>query len=197
MSLKNQIARKKVLDTAIMLEREKLTLFTSGNLSMVVDPESEIKTIAVTPTGAIYDKLTPEDIPIVNMAGELIEGELKPSSELLMHLEIYKARSDVLAIVHTHSEYCSAFALAGKTLKAQSEDMVGDIGHDVECSPYAASGSMDLAQNVKNGLGLDKKALLMKNHGLVTAAATLEEAAKIAFVCEKSSKITLLSKLLD
>lgn len=192
MSLKHQIARKEIIDTSLIILKSALVIGTWGNLSVRI-PGEEL--VAITPTGVDYEKLLPENIPIVDMEGNLIDGNMKPSIELPLHLEIYKNRPDINAIVHTHSVHCTAMASARKPIPASCEDLVQIVGGNVRVSEYRLPGSTDLGKVVVEALE-GRQAVIMANHGLLAAGPTLKETIKIALICEKSAQATLLSAMI-
>ncbi len=189
MSLKHQIARKEIIDASLSILRSALVIGTWGNLSVRIVGED---LIAITPTGVDYEKLMPENIPIVDMEGNLIDGNMIPSIELPMHLEIYRNRPDINAVVHTHSVYCTAMAIARKPIPASCEDLIQIVGGDVRVSEYRLPGSVDLGKVVLTALE-GRQAALLANHGLLAAGSSLKETMKIALICEKSAQATLLA----
>lgn len=189
MSLKHQIARKEIIDACLTILQSQLVIGTWGNISVRIIGE---ELAAITPTGVEYNKLIPENIPIVDMQGNIIDGNMKPSSELPLHLEIYKNRPDINAIVHTHSVHCTAMAIARKPIPASCEDLVQIVGGNVRVSEYRLPGSKDLGEVVVEALN-GRQAVIMANHGLLAASSNLKETLKIAFICEKSAQATLLA----
>lgn len=189
MSLKHQIARKKVLNTGLEILEHDLVIGTWGNISVRI-PEDDL--IVITPTGVAYKELEPDYLPIMDLEGNRIDGTMTPSVELPLHLGIYKAREDVFAIVHTHSVYCTAMAIARKGIPASCEDMIFSVGGSVDVANYEMSGTPNLAKAVVKALGR-KNAVLMANHGLITVGKTLGEAVERALICEKSAHATLLA----
>ena len=189
MSLKHQMARKEIIDAGVMILKSALVIGTWGNISVRIPGED---LVAITPSGVDYEKLLPENIPIVDLEGNLIDGNMKPSIELPLHLEIYKSRTDINAIVHTHSVHCTAMAIARKAIPASCEDMVQIVGGEVRVSDYRLPGSTDLGKVVVEALK-DRYAVIMANHGLLGAGPNLKETLKIAFICEKSAQATLLA----
>lgn len=158
---------------------------TWGNISARI-PGTQL--IAVTPSGRGYRELTPADIVVVDEMGVVIEGGLKPSSELPLHLAIYQARSDVQAIVHTHSVFASACAVAHKAIPPIIEDLVQLVGGGVDVATYALPGTKILAQHVVAALGI-KNAVLMANHGVVGCGQSLNEAMMACELVEKAAQI--------
>lgn len=192
MSLKIQIARSSVLEACLYAQKKGLVAGTWGNISCRVKEEDKI---VITPSGVQYDKLQAEHIPIIDMFGHILDGDLKPSSEAALHLAIYNARPDVQAIVHTHSPYATAHAIARKPIEATCEDMVQVVGGRVDVAEYALPGTEELAKNVVWAID-QKQAALMANHGLVAIAETMNEALKVALICEKSAQSNLMAGLI-
>lgn len=164
---------------------------TWGNISARIPGTSQI---AITPSGRNYRELRPEDIPIVNENGSVISRG-KPSSELLLHLAVYRSREDVQAIVHTHSIFASACAVARQAIPPVIEDLVQVIGGTVEIAEYALPGTLQLADYVVHALG-DKFAALMANHGVVGCGQTLAEAMIACELVEKAAQIYIYAKQL-
>ncbi|MFI7129641.1 class II aldolase/adducin family protein [Nonomuraea sp. NPDC050153] len=157
-----------------------LVIGTSGNLSV-----REGDLVAVTPSGAALDRLTPEMCPVVDVDGYLVEGELQPSSETPMHLAVY-ATTDARAIVHTHSVFGTIVATTMTELPPVHYNAL-ILGGVVKVAEYATYGTPELAANVRAAME-GKKAALMANHGGVTVGATLEEAFEatrlLEWLCE-------------
>ncbi|SEG93089.1 L-fuculose-phosphate aldolase [Nonomuraea solani] len=157
-----------------------LVIGTSGNLSM-----RQGDLVAVTPSGAALDRLTPEMCPIVNMAGMLVEGDLQPSSETPMHLAVYET-TDAQAIVHTHSVFGTVVATTMTELPPVHYNALL-LGGVVKVAEYATYGTPELAANVRAALE-GKRAALMANHGGVTIGTTIEEAFEatrlLEWLCE-------------
>ncbi|TDD42868.1 class II aldolase/adducin family protein [Nonomuraea terrae] len=160
-----------------------LVIGTSGNLSV-----RDADRVAVTPSGAALDRLTPEMCPIVDMAGRLVAGDLRPSSETPMHLAIYET-TDARAVVHTHSVFGTVVATTMAELPPVHYNalMLGGMDGVVKVAEYATYGTPELAANVRAALE-GRRAALMANHGGVTVGATLEEAFEatrlLEWLCE-------------
>ena len=150
--------------------------------------------VAITPTLKSLYNLSQEDIVLVDMgANVLTKG--KPSSEVNMHLEIYKRRPDVQAIVHTHSPYATGFAFSNKKLKrlegfgAIKSPYLSDI-------EYEKPGSDELAKSAGEGLG-DEDALILKNHGVICVSDSLKEAMLLAVFVEETAKTQFITHMLN
>ena len=153
--------------------------------------------VAITPTLKSLSNLNEEDIVLVNMEGEVLTNG-KPSSEVNMHLEIYKKRPDVKAIVHTHSPYATGFAFSDKKLKRM--EGFGEIKNPYLSSiEYKKPGTDELAKSASEGIG-DEDVLLLKNHGVICVSDSLKEAMLLAVFVEETAKtqfVTLMLKILE
>ncbi|MEN6564771.1 MAG: class II aldolase/adducin family protein [Veillonellales bacterium] len=184
--------KSEILAAGIALLKKNLVTGTWGNLSSRV-PESDL--LAITPSGRDYRKLQNDDIVIVDRNGLTVQGHLKPSSELPLHLAIYKARQDVQAIVHTHSVFASACAVARRAIPPIIEDLVQVTGGSVEVAEYALPGTAELARNVVTALG-NRSAALLANHGVVCCARSVTEAMTACELVEKAAEIYLYAQQL-
>ena len=182
-------ARVEIISAAKKMAGQNMLPGSWGNISVRVDEE----TFAVTPSGHGYDNLMPQDIVIVDAAGNTLDGTLIPSSELPLHLAIYKAQPDAEAVVHTHSIYASACAAARRDIPPLIEDMVQIMGGPVHCAEYALPGTDELAQNVINAMG-GKRAALMANHGVACWGTTLDEAMMVAGIVEKAAQLYCITQ---
>ncbi len=151
--------------------------------------------VIITPSGIPYADLQSEDLCVVNLEGEVMQGHWKPSTELPLHLAIYKARQEMDAIVHVHSKYASAFAVARKEIPIASEEMAQLLGMAVPVADYALPGSDLLGKNTVTALG-NGYAALLASHGLVAAGSLLDEALLRCLVIERSARVLLFSRLL-
>lgn len=192
--LKLQIAKKNAFEAVKAVLDKRLISGTWSDLSCLV--EGEIKTFAITPKGIDYDKLKVQDLLIINMAGEIIEGEHQKSAETSLHTTIYKARPDVKVIIHTQSEYCTAFSMARKPIPATCTDMVTVVGGDVRVANYGTPGSRGLAHSALRALGPFCKAVLLANDGLLCVGSNVKEAVKVAQVCERTAQSVVLARTL-
>lgn len=191
MTVKYEKERREVINTGIDMAKTNLVVGTWGNISRRIDDNL----IAITPSGMDYYSLEPEDIVVLNMDGELVDGNRKPSIEYNLHLEVYKNRSDVGAVVHTHSTFCTAFAIARKGIPGTAEDLVQIVGGDVKVSEYALPGGIELAHNAVKALG-DRNAVILANHGALSSGRDLKEALKISLILEKTAEATIYAQIL-
>ncbi|MBO8129430.1 MAG: class II aldolase/adducin family protein [Peptococcaceae bacterium] len=161
-----------------------------GNLSCRIAGENSI---VITPSGIGYDRLSSNDMVKVDMDGKCLEGRWKPSSELKMHLAIYRSRPGVHAVVHTHSPYASALAVAREEIPPILEELVLSVGGGVKVAGYAPAGSVELADAVVTALQ-EGNAALLANHGVVGLGTTPEEAFVVCQTVEKAAQVYVLAR---
>ena len=183
--------KEKIIEIGIQLLKENLTHGTCGNISCRVDKEK----ILITPSSLPYGDIKPDDILLVNLDGEVLEGKRNPSVETPFHTAIYKNRDDVNAIIHTHSQYALAVSSVVDSIPVFLDEIFSHIGGELTVSRYALPGSDELAENLLNVLG-DKNAALLSNHGAVCCGKNLDEAFEVARVVEQICKIFILSSCL-
>lgn len=165
--------KKKVLETSQKLAQEKYLVGTGGNISMLIEGEN---LVAITPSSLDYLTMTEDDICVVDFNKQVKEGERRPSVETGMHIEVYKRRPDVNAVIHTHQVFPSMFALTGETIPALFDEQVGNMGDRIEVVPYGLSGSEDLLKNIGAALANQCNAYFLQNHGALLLGMTMEKA---------------------
>ena len=195
--------KQKVYEANMELPKYGLVTFTWGNVSGI-DRESGL--FVIKPSGVEYDKLTPEDMVVMDLEGNKVEGRYNPSSDTATHLEIYKAFPEVGGVVHTHSSYATSWAQAGRDIPCYGTTHADYIYGEVPCVRCLTKEEIDeayekntglLIVNEFNRLGKDPMAVpavLCKNHGpfawgknaseAVHNAVVLEEVAKMAYRAE-------------
>lgn len=177
--------RAEVVEYGKKMVASGLTTGTGGNLS-AVDRASD--RMAVSPSGIDYGEMRPEDVAVLNLAdGEVADGERTPSSEFNFHLALYRKRSDVGAVVHTHSPYATTMACLQWEIPAVHY-LVGFAGKKVPVAPYATFGTEALARSVTDTIG-DYNALLLANHGLLAVGPNLATAFAVAEEIEFVARI--------
>jgi L-ribulose-5-phosphate 4-epimerase len=162
------------------LPRNGLVAWTSGNVSGR-DPKTGL--IVIKPSGVVYDALTPESMVIIDPEGKRIEGKLNPSVDTPTHLYIYKQRSDVGGIVHTHSTFATAFAAVGKPIPAILTAICDEFGGPIPVGAFAPIGGEEIGREVVRAIG-GSPAILMQNHGVFTIGKDAGAAVKAAVMVE-------------
>lgn len=167
--------REQVVEYCLKMIQAGLTKGTGGNISIF---NRELGLYAISPSGMDYFSMKPEDVVVMNLQDEVVEGTRRPSSEWGLHSIFYKNREDIDAVVHTHSIYCAVLATNREELPA-SNYLVAFAGPNVRCAPYASFGTPELAKNAYDYM-TDRYAVLLANHGLVAGGKTILKAFQVA-----------------
>lgn len=180
--------RAQLVEYCRRMQADALTVGTSGNLSVRVGDH-----IAITPSGAAYEDLTPESICVIDLDGNRVEDGLEPSSEVPMHTSVYRS-TDAKAVVHTHPLYASTLSAVVDELPAVHY-MVALLGGPVRVAPYATFGSPELAENSIAALQ-DRYGVILQNHGATTYGESLAKAYTRSIYLEWVCRMYYQAKLL-
>ncbi|WP_342026621.1 L-fuculose-phosphate aldolase [Proteiniborus ethanoligenes] len=181
--------RQLIVEYGKKLLTSGLTKGTGGNLSIF---NRDKGLFAISPTGIDYFQTEPEDVVILSIDGEQVEGHRKPSSEVEMHRVFYERRTDIDAIIHTHTMYATTLACLNWSLPPVHY-MVALAGLDVRCAKYATYGTKELAENAFEAMK-DRKAVLLANHGLLAGANDLLNAFNITEEIEYCAELYYRTK---
>jgi L-ribulose-5-phosphate 4-epimerase len=162
------------------LVKYDLVVWTGGNVS-ARDPASGL--VAIKPSGVRYEQLRPEQMVVLDLRGNIVEGDLKPSSDVYSHLYIYRHRPDVCGVVHTHSRFATAFAAVGKEIPVVLTALADEFGGAIPCGGFSLIGDESIGKLVVESIGASP-AVLLKNHGVFTVGKTAEAAVKAAVMTE-------------
>ena len=176
--------RETVFKLHLELPKYNLVVWTGGNLS-ARDPESGL--VVIKPSGIPYEELTPDNHVIVNMQGDVIEGDLKPSSDTASHLYIYRHRPDINGVVHTHSPYATAFAAVKKPIPACLTAIGDEFGAPIPCAGFALIGGEEIGKQGIEHIG-SSSAVLLQQHGVFTIGPTAKAAVKSAVMVEDAAR---------
>jgi len=180
--------RRQIIDTAIAFNTSGLSAGTSGNLSARTS-----QGFLVTPTGIPYHQLKDADIVEMDLEGNIVQGNLRPSSEWHFHRDIYLARKEINAIIHVHSDYATGIACTRQDIPA-FHYMVARVGGDsIRCAEYATFGSEALSQNAVKALE-GRNACMLANHGMIALGETINSAHQLAEEVENLAKQYWISK---
>ena len=172
--------RRDVVETCLFMQSNGLIVGTAGNVSIRVDDK-----VAISPSGVPYETMTAEDVVVFSMDGERVDGILEPSSELPLHLSVYRETA-AKAITHNHAPASTALGLVVDEIPP-SHYYSAMLGGIIRVAPYAEFGTDELARNVTDALK-DRSGALMKNHGAITIGPTVKKAAGLLpileYVCE-------------
>jgi L-fuculose-phosphate aldolase len=183
--------RRQVIEGGLRLVKEGLVARTWGNISIRVDETYML----ITPSGRTYEKLTPEDIVLVDYHTSRYEGPVKPSSEKELHCEIYRTRKKVHAVIHTHQMNASTVASARREVPPILDDMTQIIGPTVRVADYALPSTRKITRKTVKALK-GRNAALMANHGAVCVGRDLDEAFVVCQVLEKACKAFIEAEFL-
>lgn len=162
------------------LPKNNLVMWTGGNVS-ARDPETGL--VVIKASGIRYEDMLPEHMVVVDLDGKIVEGNFKPSSDVYSHLYIYKQRTDVNGVVHTHSRYATAFAAVGKEIPCVLTAMADEFGGPIPCGGFALIGDDAIGKVVVDSIG-NSPAVLLKNHGVFTIGRNAIAAVKAAVMTE-------------
>ena len=189
MGLMNEVqARQAIVDAGTVLYKQGYVVSNDGNISVRISPD----TIVVTPTGVSKGDMNPDMMVVMNLDGNVISKGLRgPSSEVKMHLRVYRENPDVTAVVHAHPIYATSFAIAGVPLDKPilSEAML-QVGV-VPVAHYAKPGTTDVPDSIAPFVK-DYAAVMLSNHGVLTWGSDLEQALARMEVVENYAKVTLV-----
>ena len=183
-----QDVREEIVATAKRMLTEGLVTVTAGNISMRVPGED---LAGITPSGRPYDTMRPEDVSIVSLDGELVDGPFKPSSETPMHTMILRQRPDVNAVVHTHSPYALAFAVVHKPIPLICNEGLPARSMAILVADFGLPGTEEIGQKALDALSKQSgsKAVLLANHGVLTIGASMREAYALASNVEQEAMV--------
>jgi L-fuculose-phosphate aldolase len=184
-----------VLEAARLMAAKGLVVGTSGNVSMRLEKDDGRRLMAITPNARHYDSMGVGDIVVADFEGENVEGELRLSIEKLLHIGIYKARSKVNAVIHSHPTFGNIVSVAGLEIPEILDDQVTYLGGEIKLARYAIPGTPDLVDNTLEALG-PRNGALLANHGAVSVGRDMKEAFTACELLEKTSQIYVFARLL-
>ncbi|MGW3343737.1 L-ribulose-5-phosphate 4-epimerase [Nonomuraea rubra] len=186
--------RKIVADLHAELVRYNLVVWTAGNVSGRVPGED---LFVIKPSGVSYDELTPENMVVCDLDGNLLEGGHAPSSDTAAHAYVYRNMPEVGGVVHTHSTYASAWAARGEAIPCVLTAMADEFGGEIPIGPFALIGDDSIGQGIVETLkGHRSKAVLMQNHGVFSIGKDAKAAVKAAVMCEDVARTVHVARQL-
>jgi L-fuculose-phosphate aldolase len=177
-SARDDALRVAIVSTARAMNTLGVNRGRSGNVSARCG-----HVFVVTPSALPYDRMTPQDLVAMTLDGAIAEGARAPSTEWPFHRDIYRARPEVTAIVHTHAPFATTLACLDRGIPAFHYMVAAAGGRDIRCARYATFGTDELACNVVEALA-DRKACLLAHHGMIAVGASLEAALALAVEVE-------------
>ncbi len=195
--------KKKVYEANMDLPKYGLVTFTWGNVS-AIDRESGM--FVIKPSGVDYDLLKPEDMVVMDLNGNKVEGKYNPSSDTATHLELYKAFPEIGGVVHTHSTYATSWAQSGRSIPCYGTTHADYMYGEIPCARVLSQEEMDEGYEKNTGTviietfqGKDPMAVpavLCKNHGPFAWGKDAKEAVHNAVVLEEVAKMALFTEQL-
>ncbi|MFL8938327.1 L-ribulose-5-phosphate 4-epimerase [Rossellomorea oryzaecorticis] len=173
--------KRKVCEANKALKENGLVKWTSGNVSLRI-PNRNL--VIIKPSGVHFEELTADKMVVVDLDGNVIKGDLKPSVDTASHLYVYRHRQDIHSIVHTHSPFATSFAIRGESLPAYATTAANIFGKGVPCSGFAAIGEEEIGEQIVSNIG-ESPAILLRNHGVFTVGKNVESALKAAVILEE------------
>ncbi len=181
--------KEELMQLHLELPKNNLVVWTGGNVS-ARDPETGL--VAIKPSGVRYEQLRPEHMVVLDLEGNIVEGNFRPSSDTYSHLYIYQHRPDVGGVVHTHSRYATAFAAVGRPIPVVLTAIADEFGGPIPCGGFSLIGDESIGKLVVESIG-NSPAVLLKNHGVFTIGKTAEAAVKAAVMTEDNAAAVWLA----
>ena len=194
--------KQRVFEQNIALVKHGLVVLTWGNVS-AKDPETGL--VVIKPSGVPYDTMKAEDMVVVDLDGNVVDGSFRPSSDLPTHLYLYKQYPTLGGVVHTHSAYATAFAQSGREITAYGTTHADAFYGNVPCTRALTDAEIDEAYEWNTGKVIAETvtdaeaipAVLVKNHGVFTWGKTPEKAVENAVTLEEVAKMALFTEQLN
>lgn len=196
--------KEEVFKANMLLPKYNLVTFTWGNVSGI---DREKNLVVIKPSGVEYEKMTKDDMVVVDLNGNVVEGNLKPSSDTATHIELYRNFKDIKGVVHTHSTYATIWAQAGINLPALGTTHADYFYGDIPCtrkmikeeieSNYEKETGKVIVERFSNINPNDMKAVLVNCHGPFTWGESPLKAVENSVVLEEVAKMALNSKLIN
>jgi L-ribulose-5-phosphate 4-epimerase len=176
------------------LVRYGLVVWTAGNVSGRV-PGADL--FVIKPSGVSYDELSADNMIVCDLKGEVVEGELAPSSDTAAHAYVYEHMPQVGGVVHTHSTYACAWAARAEPIPCVLTMMADEFGGEIPVGPFALIGNDDIGKGIVETLSKHRSpAVLMRNHGPFTIGKDAKAAVKAAVMCEDVARSVHVSRQL-
>ena len=183
--------REEVCAMNLELPAHGLVVWSGGNVS---GRDRETGCVVIKPSGVTFDRLTPESMVVVDPSGEVLEGDLKPSVDLGIHLYVYQHRRDLFGVVHTHSPYATSFALRGEDIPAALTPLTHLIGSGVPCTRWATPAADDTGAAIIEAIGPSGLAAVVARHGVFTMGRSAPEALEVALHVEEAAMTIRLAQ---
>lgn len=181
--------KREIINAGLALKEYNLIALSGGNVSMRMPDGNAL----VTPSGMAYDTMVEEDVVLVSLEGEVIEGSRRPSVDSQALLHIYKNMPRVNAIIHTHQVYATAISLVYDKVPNAVTTLANACAGEVKVAPFSSAASLKMGVETVDNIG-DSNAIILKNHGVITVGGTLKEALYAAVYLEDAVKTFFVAK---
>ena len=181
--------KRMIIHTALEIKQSGLISLSGGNVSMRM-PNGHI---LITPSGTSYETMKARDVVVIDSKGNRIEGKLRESVDTVALLYIYEHMPKVNAIIHTHQPYATAVGLLGDVFPAAVTTLANVTLGEVNVAPYCSAASLDMGVQTVNYIG-ERRAVILKHHGVITIGKDLKEALYAAVYMEDAAKTYLAAK---
>ncbi|MET0795524.1 MAG: L-ribulose-5-phosphate 4-epimerase AraD [Polyangiaceae bacterium] len=186
------------------IPKRGLAIYTFGNASAL---DAARGVVAIKPSGVAYDQLTPDDLVVIDLAGQVVEGALRPSSDTATHLVLYRAWPSIGSVVHTHSSYATGWAQARLPIPIYGTTHADHLAEDVPCTAVMSNEAVERDYEVETGTQIldcfadrdpmQTPMVLVAGHGVFTWGATPEKAIYNAAVLEELARIAFVTRTLN
>ena len=181
--------KRDMIKAGMKLDKYGLIALSGGNVSV----RTESGEVIVTPTGMIYEDMEPEDMVVMDLEGNVIEGARKPTSDVEAILYIFRERADIRAVIHTHQPYATAIGLVEEEFKVNLTTLANCAAGNVKVAHYSSPGSVDMGIDTVKYIG-DSLAVILAHHGVITVGSSLKQALYAAVYMEEAAKCYLAAK---
>lgn len=187
-------ARQELVGLHQALVTNHLVVWTGGNVSARIVTAGEADLFVIKPSGVSYEDLDAAAMVVCDLDGNVVDGSRSPSSDTAAHAYVYRNMPTVGGVVHTHSNYASAWAARGESIPCVLTAQADEFGGEIPIGPFAIIGDDSIGRGIVETLtGHRSPAVLMQNHGVFTIGATAKAAVKAAVMCEDVAKSTHLA----
>ncbi|MGM0214301.1 class II aldolase/adducin family protein [Enterococcus sp. AZ109] len=178
-----------IIQTGKKLDRYGLIALSGGNVSWRMDSGE----ILVTPSGMVYEELTPEDIIVLDSDGNILESKRRPSVDTVALLYIFQKRPDINGIIHTHQPYATALGLIEDEIACNLTTLANAARGNVKVAPYSSAASLDMGIKAVDYLG-DQLAVVLKHHGVIGVGDSLKQALYSCVYLEEACKTIVAAR---
>ena len=181
--------KQEIIQAGISMDRYDLIALSGGNVSVRMENDD----ILVTPSGMIYADMVPDDVLVVDLDGNIKEGTRKPSVDTQALLYIFRHRTDINAVIHTHQPYATALGLVQDEFPVVVTTLANATKGPVKVCPFSSAASLDMGIETVNNLG-NQLAVILKHHGVMAVGKSLREALYACVYLEEAAKTYLIAK---